>query len=269
VDVPVKRYSSGMFVRLAFAVAAHLDTDVLLADEVLAVGDARFQARCLGRMREAATAGRTVLLVSHDMNAVGSLCTRILLLEDGRLKRLGPPSEVISEYLSSQLDEAAHVNLSEHRGRAGGTEKALQRVTFHDHAGRPRKAFPAGDDIYVTLDLDLSRPVEMPVVGIGLCSELGHLVAIAGSFEEYVSPVLPAGPSTIVGTLKGVALTPGFYSLIVDLRSSARVCVDRVEGAASLAIEPSGSRGTAWLPASGNRAWICPSSWSLRARESR
>jgi lipopolysaccharide transport system ATP-binding protein len=101
IDTPVKRYSSGMYVRLAFAVAAHLEPEILLVDEVLAVGDAEFQRRCLGRMQDFGASGRTVLFVSHNMQAVARLCERTILLEDGRVVRDGPSPEVVAQYLQS------------------------------------------------------------------------------------------------------------------------------------------------------------------------
>src|SRR3984885_3484774 len=100
VDTPVKHYSSGMYVRLAFAVAAHLEPEILIIDEVLAVGDARFQEKCLGLMQQTATHGRTILFVSHNMAAVQSLCGRVILLADGRLQIDGAPAEVTSHYFS-------------------------------------------------------------------------------------------------------------------------------------------------------------------------
>jgi lipopolysaccharide transport system ATP-binding protein len=99
IDTPVKRYSSGMYVRLAFAVAAHLNPEVLIVDEVLAVGDAAFQKKCIGKMGEVATSGRTVLFVSHNMHVIQNLCTRTILLEDGMIKYNGDTSEVVAKYL--------------------------------------------------------------------------------------------------------------------------------------------------------------------------
>jgi len=101
IDTPVKRYSSGMYVRLAFSVAAHLEPEIMLVDEVLAVGDAEFQRRCLGRMEDMSRAGRTVLFVSHNMQAVSQLCDRAIWLESGRTMRDGPSSEVVARYLQS------------------------------------------------------------------------------------------------------------------------------------------------------------------------
>jgi len=103
IDTPVKHYSSGMYVRLAFAVAAHLRTEILLVDEVLAVGDAAFQKKCLGKMGEVAKEGRTVLFVSHNMGAVGSLCEKTILFKSGRIEMFGPSSEIIMYYLDSEL----------------------------------------------------------------------------------------------------------------------------------------------------------------------
>ncbi len=103
-DTPVKRYSSGMYVRLAFAVAAHLEPEILMVDEVLAVGDIAFQRRCLGKMDEVARGGRTVLFVSHNMAAVENLCSRGLMIDRGRLVMDGPVSEVIDHYVKRQED---------------------------------------------------------------------------------------------------------------------------------------------------------------------
>lgn len=103
IDTPVKRYSSGMYVRLAFSVAAHLEPEILLVDEVLAVGDVAFQKKCLGKMRNVAGEGRTILFVSHNMAAIQSLCSRVILLQDGRVVKSGPSEVVVTDYLRSQL----------------------------------------------------------------------------------------------------------------------------------------------------------------------
>ena len=109
IDTPVKHYSSGMYMRLAFAVAAHLETDILLVDEVLAVGDASFQKKCLAKMENVAGQGRTVLFVSHNMSAMQSLCGRVIYLANGQIKGDGEPQHVINDYLSS-----ATVNRTKH-----------------------------------------------------------------------------------------------------------------------------------------------------------
>lgn len=129
VDTPVKRYSSGMYLRLAFSVAAHLETDIILVDEVLAVGDAAFQKKCLGKMGEVATAGRTVLFVSHNMAAITELCAKTILIEDGRLLRYGPSTEVVDGYLNAVFGEL-DVALSDRTDRSGAANLQFTGVEF-------------------------------------------------------------------------------------------------------------------------------------------
>lgn len=128
IDTPVKRYSSGMFVRLGFAVAAHLDPEVLIVDEVLAVGDAAFQRKCMTKMHEVARSGRTILFVSHNMGSIQELCDRTLVFKNGRLVAEGSPSEAATLYLRSTAEETG-VNLGERRDRQGrGRTRAIQMV---------------------------------------------------------------------------------------------------------------------------------------------
>jgi ABC-type polysaccharide/polyol phosphate transport system ATPase subunit len=132
-DTPLKRYSSGMYLRLAFAVAAHVDPDVLIVDEVLAVGDAEFQRRCLGRMSELGREGRTVLLVSHDAGTVGQLCTRAVWLDTGRVRLAGAAHDVLDRYFREALSSDGRVDVPL---RADGPIETLS-VTVVDEAGLP------------------------------------------------------------------------------------------------------------------------------------
>jgi lipopolysaccharide transport system ATP-binding protein len=126
IDTPVKYYSSGMFVRLAFAVAAHLDPDILLIDEVLAVGDAKFQKKCLGKMEEVGKEGRTIMLVSHNMAMVASLCKNCIFLHEGRLMRYGPSSTVIQEYCADGAEVLGKFDYrNSHRGPGDDTARLL------------------------------------------------------------------------------------------------------------------------------------------------
>src|SRR5947207_13581074 len=131
IDTPVKRYSSGMYLRLAFAVAAHLEPDILIVDEVLAVGDASFQRKCLGKMGEVSNEGRTVVFVSHNMAAVRSLTSKAVWLDHGRVAADGPTGEVVSAYLASTIDE-------EVSGIVDLTENASRRQVGKFTAGRVR-----------------------------------------------------------------------------------------------------------------------------------
>jgi lipopolysaccharide transport system ATP-binding protein len=144
IDTPVKRYSSGMYVRLAFAVAAHLEPEILIVDEVLAVGDAEFQQKCLGKMREVSNSdGRTVLFVSHNMQAVANLCEKAIWLQHGRLKEIGPTEEVIKSYISSIKPEE-YISQFEAVDSAPGNELIkLKKVTIRPPEG--------SDDNYISV----------------------------------------------------------------------------------------------------------------------
>lgn len=136
-DTPVKRYSSGMYVRLAFAVAAHLDPDILVVDEVLAVGDAQFQKKCLGKMEEAGKEGRTVLFVSHNLAAVRTLCNRGLLLEQGILALSANSNEVVAKYLSGVKEHTYTKSWDFHEGSPQNSHVVLEKISVSDENGKP------------------------------------------------------------------------------------------------------------------------------------
>jgi lipopolysaccharide transport system ATP-binding protein len=147
-NTPVKRYSSGMYVRLAFAVAAHLDPEILLVDEVLAVGDAAFQKKCLGNMGEAAKGGRTVIFVSHNMGAVAKLCPRSIWLDSGKVRDCGDSSRIIESYLETSTWTAASVRLP----RRPGAKAQITGVRLLDGRGRETSTFRSGEEPTVELD---------------------------------------------------------------------------------------------------------------------
>lgn len=156
-DTPVKFYSSGMYVRLAFAVAAHLRTDILVVDEVLAVGDAAFQRKCLGRMRDVASQGRTVLFVSHNMGAVREMCRRGILLEEGRAIADGPAGDVVEEYLVRLAEQSGHE-------AAFPEEPSLpvqvRRLAVRDADGAPATRLPVGtESIIVEIEVEVREPL--------------------------------------------------------------------------------------------------------------
>lgn len=151
IDTPIKHYSSGMHVRLGFSVAAHLDPDILLVDEVLAVGDAAFQAKCLGKMQGAARQGRTVVFVSHNMAAIQSLCDKSMLLRAGSLVEFGPTDDVIRSYLSFQ-DSLATIALSERTDRTGDGRIRFTQVHLYDADGRETPAARSGEPLRIGID---------------------------------------------------------------------------------------------------------------------
>ncbi len=148
VDTPVKRYSSGMYVRLAFAVAAHLDPDIMVVDEVLAVGDAAFQRKSLGKLSENAGEGRTVLFVSHNMAAINRLCSRAILLDKGQLVADGSAAEITAKYLAGAAEENGERTWD--ADEAPGTQELrLIKVTLHDNDGNQKSVFDVNEDINI------------------------------------------------------------------------------------------------------------------------
>lgn len=148
-DTPVKRYSSGMYVRLAFAVAAHLEPEILIVDEVLAVGDAEFQKKCLGKMGDVSNKeGRTVILVSHQMPAIQNLCTRCVLMNRGRLVKEGKTDDIVSDYLATGA-ELATGELAEREDRAGKGRAIVTGIQLLDSSGDPLREAVSGSDVTI------------------------------------------------------------------------------------------------------------------------
>lgn len=200
-DTPVKRYSSGMYVRLAFAVAAFLSTDILLVDEVLAVGDSEFQRKCLGRMNEVSSAeGRTVVFVSHNMTAVATLCHRVCLLEDGRLKEQGESSTVIDSYM---------------RGAATHLLTSSDSAILRSAAFRGASAV-AGQGLL----LDFEFEIEAPEPGLALDLILRHegdAVLFASSGHYGHADGLHRGRRTVRASIGPINLATGAYVLDVKV----------------------------------------------------
>ena len=172
IDTPVKRYSSGMYVRLAFAVAAHLQPEILFIDEVLAVGDLAFQRKCLGKMGSIARDGRTILFVSHNMAAVQNLCTRCVWLDDGRVAAEGDTKDVINRYLNSQTQVEAQgdgplYRLENARNRTGNGRVQLVSFAAVDDKGTPLLAVQSGDEVILRLGYRASvRPDQLVNVAL-------------------------------------------------------------------------------------------------------
>jgi lipopolysaccharide transport system ATP-binding protein len=157
IDTPVKHYSSGMYVRLAFAVAAHLDPEILMVDEVLAVGDAAFQKKCLGKMGEVSKEGRTILFVSHHMPSIASLCARVVLLDAGEIARIGKTREVVGDYLSAHVAKSGTATWD--LDNAPGDETArIRKIEVCDPRGRPTDSLWLGDKIRLLMEFTILKP---------------------------------------------------------------------------------------------------------------
>lgn len=250
INVPIKRYSSGMQLRLAFSVAAHLAADVMIIDEVLAVGDAEFQRKCLGAMRDVSRSGRTTLFVSHNMAAVESLCTRVMWLEGGKIRRIGEPDEVVRDYLTAGMaelrSEKAEQPLSDRpRSWVLGNGR-LESLTFQRvgaSMGRSPWDVGFGEAFELVLQFNLDRPMEGLVPGIAIRSERGEEVLTSHACDAQ-SLEMPAGTTTgrALVRLEQPWLRPGTYFVEAALLSGARL-VDNVRDAAVLVVEDQAVEG--------------------------
>ena len=238
VDTPVKYYSSGMYVRLAFAVAAHLEPEILLVDEVLAVGDAKFQRRCLGKMQEVSRDhGRTVLFVSHTMPAVRALCDRVIWLDRGSIAMQGSAGEVIREYLRSTVEIAegsfSLASLPRHWPGHGEAFR-LDRITIND--GQP---VLHGESFKVFLEYTVTRVVQNVAIEIGLSSAEGvRLVTIDSNLESDGHDLGVTASGSVSADLARLLLEPGRYSVDVAVRSGDHAGLDYVPGCVWIQVLP-------------------------------
>jgi lipopolysaccharide transport system ATP-binding protein len=239
-DTPIKRYSSGMRSRLGFAVAAHLDPDVLIVDEVLAVGDAAFQKKCISAMHDLRGGGRTVLFVSHNMAAVENLCTRGIWLAQGKVQLDGPVHEVIEAYMGSfaSADQASN-ELAATDGRRGTGEIRFTRVEFRSPGGELQSVTRAGKPLVIRLHYRANEPIERPAFAFKLFTELGTLVTDTGTWLHGLDiPLVPAGDGYLDLEIDALNLMPGRYylSLLLDSCVETRV-YDALEHAVYLDVE--------------------------------
>ncbi|HKF50794.1 MAG TPA: ABC transporter ATP-binding protein [Candidatus Acidoferrales bacterium] len=237
-DTPVKYYSSGMYMRLAFAIAAHLEPEILIVDEVLAVGDAEFQKKCLGKIGDVARSGRTVLFVSHQMAAVASLCNRVILLDAGEIKAIGDCSEVIPKYLVSESDSAQIVNLRHHTGRVGTGEVRIVEAAIRDKNGDLRNRFNYGEDIF--FELTLERVTRAPALSctVEIQTATGVPVLHLYSMDDPSwEPVTVSDTQKIRCMLPHCDLYPGVYNVSMWAGASPQMHVDWVSNALQLRVE--------------------------------
>ena len=199
IDTPVKRYSSGMYVRLAFAVAAHLQPEILIIDEVLAVGDYMFQQKCLNKMQDVSTGGRTVLFVSHNLGAISRLCQRCLVLDQGRIVASGLTASAVQTYMTSGLMERAEFT----QDKAANKVMNLRRIALVDDEGEVRSEVPYDGKLRFVLDYEVNQAVTGASIGIGLFTVDGTCALVTGDFDSHPE---------LLGTRE-----PGRYQTIVEI----------------------------------------------------
>jgi lipopolysaccharide transport system ATP-binding protein len=212
-DTPVKRYSSGMYVRLAFAVAAHLEPEILIVDEVLAVGDAAFQKKCLGKMGTFAESGRTVLFVSHNMEAVRTLCQRCVWIKDGRVHKDGKADEIVEDYFDSIANEQSFSCTNPDYGLT------IQKVVLRNDRGNETSQFRPGDDLSVEISYDAHQRIERPIIALGVLGVNGSCFTSNMLLDGH-RPNRLDGAGKITCTFKSIPLLPQNYTVKMIIRSA-------------------------------------------------
>jgi lipopolysaccharide transport system ATP-binding protein len=217
IDTPVKRYSSGMYMRLAFSVAAHLEPEILVVDEVLAVGDAQFQKKCLGKIGDVAKAGRTVLFVSHSMEAVRKLCSRGMLLEHGRVTFQGSVEAVINKYMEVGTEVHSSYAIPPPENAEDLMGYAYELIV-EDGNSKPATAIPVGQNWQVRVRFKINRRVEHFIIALGLLSNMSTPLRTSWSTPQTIEP----GDYEAVFREEVILLASGRYTIVLGLSSYER-----------------------------------------------
>ena len=241
VDTPVKRYSSGMYVRLAFAVAAHLEPEILVVDEVLAVGDAQFQKKCLGKMADVAKAGRTVLFVSHNMGAVSALCATGILLQEGVIAYSGSATQVVTKYLEYGIEKTG---VKTWNSGVGDDSLRLHTVRLLNSNNNVTNTFDIKDNITIEMEFEVLRAVEGARVGFRLLTSDGTIVLTSEDTDSCSSlSIKEPGLYQTKAIIPGNLLNEGGYSLTFGCHLPMVRTIYFEENCLGLTIENTGGVG--------------------------
>ncbi len=250
IDTPVKHYSCGMYLRLAFAVAAHLEPEILLVDEVLAVGDASFQKKCLGKMGDVARSGRTVLLVSHNLDAILRLCPHSLLINGGRLVLFDDSKSVVARYLAGDGTKPRPDHWIEFAdapapGRGSGAARFVAAKFTSTNAATDGHA-TTGGPLRVTMRIAAPRALSVPSLGVTIRSQTGVRLVNADVITEGTTVPLRAGCNELDLEIDALHLTPGLYLVDLWIGDAVGTAIDWRESAFYLEVVPSvaGTLGT-------------------------
>jgi len=261
IDTPVKRYSSGMYVRLAFAVAAHLRSEILIIDEVLAVGDAQFQEKCLGAMQQTASSGRTILFVSHNMASVQQLCGRALLLSRGRVVADGRPRDVVGLYFAD-VPRVSSVELRDWHDRTTNGQGRIVRLATTGTNGEAMGSTTVGGTLRFVITAEFAEAVNDPCFGVLVHTASGEPILDLRSRHDGLRLGRAQGPVTVDVTLDGLGLYPGDYLLSPWVSETlGQQEIDWVKYCCTLRVEPApGPHGDLRLNPTWGKYWV-PSRW--------
>lgn len=270
-DTPVKRYSSGMYMRLAFSVAAHLEPEILLIDEVLSVGDVAFQKKCLGKMNQVHRSGRTVLFVSHNMATVENLCSTTLVFHQGKIVFAGPSKEAVRHYLESMVDhqtafETALANRwsnpTHRQYRSHDDAITYTRIELKNPDRESIEFVRSGDPLVIRLHYRALRDGVRPTFGVGISTELGTVISRVSTWLSGVdTPVLSRGDGFIDLCLDCVNLRSGRYSLSAWLGAPGPIYYDSIDRCAVLNVEDADFYGSGRISQDKSVIMLLPCHW--------
>jgi lipopolysaccharide transport system ATP-binding protein len=246
-DTPVKRYSSGMYVRLAFAVAAHLEPEVLIVDEVLAVGDTAFQKKCLGKMEEVGKDGRTVLFVSHNMATIEKLCSHGIYLNRGRVKWVGTAHQAICNYLDDTRGEAKISSLRERQDRQGSGRVRIVGFRVLDDSGQEQRILQSGKNYIFKLEYekdDFCGSLKDVIGSIGIADNTQNIVLLVRSSFTNENFTLDKKLGSVECYVKDFSLATGVYHCMLFLSYRETEVLDLIESAAEITVEGGDFFGT-------------------------
>ena len=267
-DTPVKRYSSGMFVRLAFAVAAHLEPEILVVDEVLAVGDATFQKKCLGKMGDVARDGRTILFVSHNMAAIENLCTHALWMEHGTVRMIGETPAVVEHYLSTTQEASRTTSLRDRTDRRGtGLARIVDFYVTDDSLKRQTVLRPGNTyHFHLACDLPGARPdLNHVTAAISLVDHRNETIWMANSNFSHDYQTLSPGVTHLVCTVRDFNVAEGSYSTTLQLERGSADLLDLIPQAAEITVEGGDFFGTGSKGAPMVCKTLTRASWELHS----
>jgi lipopolysaccharide transport system ATP-binding protein len=263
IDTPVKRYSSGMYVRLAFAVAAHLEPEILIVDEVLAVGDAEFQKKCLGKIQDVSHQGRTILFVSHNMSAVRSLCAKGMMLRDGKLLEIGKTEKIVDHYLADALDSTSGVMNLDAVSRSGdaGSRLRITRIVFNEG-----NDIRHGKPLWIDIHFKAFAPEQDVSFGIGFCNRDGIKMFSIDTDIPGERLKIPNDRYGVVSIkIPVLHMEPDFYVIDAGARSGDNFALDYVPGCGSVIVIPSESTPPVIaMRESGRGGFRQPSEWTIQ-----
>ena len=260
-DTPIKRFSSGMRVRLAFAVAAHLEPEIMIVDEVLAVGDASFQRKCIGKMGEVARSGRTVLFVSHNLASVQMLCDRCVLLSHGRKEMEGETSEVVAHYLHTEY-KSSEVVFDEQTARDGAGKVRYRKVRLFNEQGRRVNAIAMGEGLTVELIFEVNDPpLRYPTFDVIINSPLGQPLLSLSSWQTHGQMPDSERGGAVRLHIERLDLLPGHYTVAISISQDSQL-QDRIHRAINFDVTPRAVYPTGKLPKSHEAVMFAPLKWT-------